>query len=129
MPLASPFGRDAQALAAETDRANGLPHKSALLAGVLSALLPGAGYFYLGEPGTGLAALSWNGLFGVGIGDAAVHHLWGITAVLSVFEAMWYGGAIFGSVSGAHKYDRDAWQNYVDGLDAQYDRKGAALGP
>jgi hypothetical protein len=91
------------------------------VAGLMSAVVPGAGYLYLGQPGIAAAAFAWNGLFGVGVADAAIHHLWGVTAVLAVFETMWYGGAIFGSVSGAHKYNRDAWLNYIDGLKASHD--------
>ena len=119
-PLAA-TARDLLPVIAEADQ---LPHRSPLLAGLLSVLVPGAGYFYLGEPGTGLAALGWNGLFGFGVYDAAVHKLYGVTAVLTVFEAMWYGGAIFGSVSGAHKFNRDAWLNYTDELKARFDWKG-----
>ncbi len=127
---ASPdWGREARALASEAEGAKRLPHRSPLLAGLLSAVLPGAGYFYLGEPGTGLAAIAWNGLFGFGVYDAAAHRLWGIASVLGVLEAMWYGGAIFGSVSGAHKFDRDAWRNYTDGLEEEHDWRSATVGP
>ena len=115
------FGLKARQAFADVRDESALPHRSPALAGVLSAVVPGAGYLYLGQPGIAAAAFAWNGLFGVGVADAAIHHLWGVTAVLAVFEAMWYGGAIFGSVSGAHKYNRDAWLNYVDGLKASHD--------
>ncbi len=123
------FGPQARSLAAETVRARDLPRRSPALAGILSAVVPGSGYFYLGQPTTALAALAWNGLFGSGVYDAARHQLWGVTAVIAAFEAMWYGGAIFGSVSGAYKFNRDAWLEYVQDLKSRYDWKGENLSP
>ncbi len=118
------FGAEARRLEGEAARADRLPHRSPVVAGLLSAAVPGAGYFYLGQPGIALAAAAWNGLFGFGVYDAARHQIWGLTAVVAVFTAMWYGGAIFGSVSGAHKFNRDAWSNYVDDLKSRYDWTG-----
>jgi tetratricopeptide (TPR) repeat protein len=98
-----------------------LPRKSPLLAGALSALLPGLGHLYLGLPGIGLAALAWNALFVFATWDALHHHLWGVGASLGFLEGLWYGGAIFGAVSGAEKYNRDAQLNYLDALRTRYD--------
>lgn len=118
------FGLKARGVIPQLSDEASLPHRSPALAGLLSAVVPGAGYIYLGQPSIAAAAFAWNGLFGAGVYDAASHHLWGVTAVLAVFEAMWYGGAIFGSVSGAQKFNRDAWLNYVDALKTSHDWKG-----
>ncbi|MBS2032871.1 MAG: tetratricopeptide repeat protein [Deltaproteobacteria bacterium] len=98
-----------------------LPHKSPLLAGALSALVPGLGHLYLGLPGIALAAFAWNALFIFATYDAMHHHLWGVGSVLAGLELLWYGGAVVGAVSGAEKYNRDAQVNYLDALRGKYD--------
>lgn len=98
-----------------------LPTKSPVLAGALSAVIPGLGHLYLGMPGIALAAFAWNALFIAATYDAFHHHLWGVGAVLVGLDTLWYGGAIFGAVSGAEKYNRDAQLNDLDALRSRYD--------
>ncbi|MBI5496301.1 MAG: hypothetical protein HY904_14865 [Deltaproteobacteria bacterium] len=97
-----------------------LPQKSPLLAFFLS-LLPGLGHFYLGQWAVGLTALLWNGLFIVGAVDAWVQRSWGVAIILTLLELTFYGGSIFGSVSGAFKYNRDQELNWRDSVRAQYE--------
>jgi tetratricopeptide (TPR) repeat protein len=114
LPYAHQLAEDAQAHAH-------LPSKSPVLAGVLSALLPGLGHVYLGQPAIGAAAFGWNALFGFATYDALHHKLWGVGAVLGGLELLWYGGAVFGAISGAFKYNRDAELNHLDELKHKYD--------
>jgi tetratricopeptide (TPR) repeat protein len=95
-------------------------HRSPALAGVLSAIVPGAGHAYVGDVGLGLTALAWNGLFAWGLYQTVDARLWGLTAVVGVFEALFYGGAITGSVAAAHKFNRDARLNQLDDLRRRY---------
>lgn len=106
-----------------------LPHKSPLLAGALSALVPGLGHLYLGLPGIALAALGWNALFLFATWDALHHRLWGVGASLGFLEGLWYGGAIFGAVSGAEKYNRDAQLDDLERLRSQYEVAPASWPP
>lgn len=108
-------------LANQAEKALDLPSKSAVLAGILNALLPGLGHVYLGQPFIGLAAFAWNALFIVATVDAFRNKQWGTGAVLGGLELLWYGGAIFGAISGAEKYNRDAELNHIDELKRRYD--------
>jgi hypothetical protein len=92
-----------------------LPTKSPALAGALG-LVPGLGHLYLGEPGTALSALAWNGVFAWALVDALRAEQWSLAVVLGMFEAMWYGGSIVGAVSGAHRYNHDARVNALEDL-------------
>jgi TM2 domain-containing membrane protein YozV len=70
--------------------------KSVSNAQTFNALLPGAGYFYVGQPQAGITALLLNGLF-----IAATYqffHRGDIAAgiVFASFEAGWYFGGIYG---------------------------------
>lgn len=114
-------GRLAPALADELARRDELvAHRSPTLAGILSAVLPGAGHAYVGDLGLGLTALAWNGLFAWGLYETIDAELWGLTAVLGVLEALFYGGTVTGSVAAAHKFNRDARLNHLDDLRRRY---------
>lgn len=112
---------DARTLADAARGYANTPRKSPLLAGALSAVVPGLGHLYLGMPGIALAAFAWNALFIAATYDAFHHHLYGVGAVLTGLDLLWYGGAVFGAVSGAEKYNRDAQLNYLDDLRSRYD--------
>ncbi|MFZ5470597.1 MAG: tetratricopeptide repeat protein [Myxococcota bacterium] len=106
----------------------GVPTKSPLLAGLFS-LVPGGGHLYLGQPLIGLAALTWNGLFGFATFDAARRGDLGVALVLGVLEALWYFGTLFGAVSGAYKYNRDARLNALEDLRARFDDRPESWPP
>ncbi len=100
------------------DLAEDLPSKSPLAAGLLS-VVPGLGHFYLEQYSVGLTALAWNGLFGYAAYEAFRHRRWGVGALLATLELLWYSGTVYGAVSGAERYNRDAVLNYLDGLDEE----------
>ena len=106
----------AMLLISRLDAVDDLPSKSPLAAGLLS-VVPGLGHFYLEEYSVGLTALAWNGLFGYATYEAFRHRRYGIGALLATLELMWYSGTIYGAVSGAERYNRDAVLNYLDDLD------------
>ncbi len=75
--------------------------KSPALAGLLSTLLPGAGYFYCGEFKEGTSALVVNGLLAWGIYSLFDNNNTGSGILLSSVSAIFYFGNIIGSVNSA----------------------------
>ncbi|MFU8802831.1 MAG: hypothetical protein ACNA8W_03380 [Bradymonadaceae bacterium] len=100
---------------AELVRGIPIPRKSPALAGTLS-IVPGFGHFYLGEYGTGVLAMVWNGVFIYAIVDSILSRNYGQAALIGLIESIWYGGTIFGAISGAHRYNRDAKRIVESGL-------------
>jgi len=103
-------------LAARTQKFSNLPSKSPVLAGLLS-LVPGLGHAYLGEYSIALTAFMWNGLFGFAAYDAFSRGYYGLGTLAATLELLWYSGTIYGAVSGAERYNRDARMNFLDDLD------------
>jgi TolA-binding protein/TM2 domain-containing membrane protein YozV len=83
-----------------------LPQKSEVLAGILSAILPGAGYVYAGRYGDGLTSFLINGLFIAGT-VTAVNNDWLPAAGISGGVGLpFYLGNIYGSANAAKKWNR-----------------------
>lgn len=110
----------AKALLKALRQRESLPQKSPIIAFVLS-LVPGLGHFYLGQWAVGLTAALWNGLFTLGALDAWIQRSWGVAIILTILELTFYGGNIFGAVSGAFKYNRDQELNWRDAVRTQYE--------
>jgi len=100
----------------EVERAEEIPHKSPVVAGLLS-IVPGLGHFYMEDYAVAITALTWNGLFGFATYDAFRRSSYGVGAVLAALELFWYSGTIYGAVAEAHRYNRDARKNYIERLD------------
>jgi len=114
-PALAPLARD---VARTATRLAAAPRKSPALAGALSAVVPGLGHAYLGEPGTALTALAVNAVFAWATVDALRDRRYGLGAAALAIESLWYGGAIFGAVAGAHRYNRDARALPLEELEA-----------
>ena len=116
----SPLFPSARALTDAAREAETLPRKSAALAGLMSALIPGTGHFYTGRWRDGTMALLLNGGFlaagleAVGAGNEAA------AGLLFFFEAAWYSGSIYGAVNAAHKDNRDTEDRWLQGLELQH---------
>ncbi len=116
----SVYGPFADDLARELSAGVTIPRKSPVVAGFLSALLPGAGQFYTQRPTEGATSFLLNGtfiwatveLFNRGSEVAGV--------LLGFFETGWYSGGIFGAVNDAHKFNRKAQKDFVEGLQNRY---------
>ncbi len=91
------------------------PYKSSLLAGLMSAIIPGSGKIYLGEIGDGITALLANSLLAFLSYDNFKHNHdfrgW-LFAGLGFF---FYSGNIYGSVAAAQIYNAR--------IDYEYDSK------
>jgi TM2 domain-containing membrane protein YozV len=96
----SPLSKFTQTLRREKKRFEG-PERSPLAAGMLSTVVPGAGYLYAGRPATALASLIVNGLFFWTTYDffAGKHYAAATTSL--VLGAGFYMGNIRGSIRAA----------------------------
>lgn len=77
--------------------------KSPLLAGALSAVLPGAGQLYVGRRRDAVMAFALNGLLIAGIVSAFHNDEPVAGSALAIIETAWYSGNVYGAVNGAHK--------------------------
>ncbi len=118
LPAGHALAERALWLADEALRIPAIPKKSPALAGVLS-LVPGLGHLYLGEAGTGLLALSVNGLFGFAAADTFRGGHIGAGTLLAAIALFLYSGTIYGAVESAHRFNRDAEQNFLDELERE----------
>lgn len=92
------------------------PYKSHVLAGILSAVIPGSGKMYVGEWGDGVTALLVTGLFAFLAYDnfKANHNTraWIFTGLGSFF----YAGNIYGSIASAQIFNARIDFEFKDGL-------------
>jgi tetratricopeptide (TPR) repeat protein len=120
LPPESPLHDQGKALAEGARDYPGIPRKSPSLAGGLSAVLPGAGQLYIERPGDAAVSFLLNGAF-IWAAAEAFHNDNDVTgAILLFFESGWYLGNIYNAVSGAHKFNRRAEQQFLDGLKGRY---------
>jgi outer membrane protein assembly factor BamD (BamD/ComL family) len=91
--------------AVQLDRYQGLPEKSPELAGFLSAILPGAGYFYAEHYGDGITAFLINGLFIAGTVAAINQENYAVAGIVGGIGVPFYLGNIYGSANAAKKWN------------------------
>lgn len=87
------------------DRNLNPPHKSALLAGTMSAILPGSGQFYAGRYGDAFTSLLLNGLFIAGTVVAAQNENYALAGVTGLIGLPFYIGNIYGGANAATKWN------------------------
>jgi hypothetical protein len=105
------------------DRIQEVPQKSPGMAGVLAAVLPGAGHLYCERYRDAAIAFLLNGAFIWGIVESFEHDNYVVGGILTFFELGWYSGNIYSAVASAHKYNRKMKQEYIDHLE-----RGLSLG-
>jgi hypothetical protein len=81
------------------------PWKSPALAGVLAAVIPGAGHLYCERPGDGALAFVVTGAFAWATVEAFQQDHEGLGIGLGFVTLAFYGGNIFSAVNVAHKYN------------------------
>lgn len=120
LPEDHPRKEDAQKLTAELRTPPRLSHRSPLLAGILSGVLPGAGQGYVGRWRDAISALLMNALWA----SAAViawQQGWDAAAiVVGTGEVFWYAGNIYGAVTAAHRYNNLQERFYYEDLEDRY---------
>ena len=83
-----------------------LPEKSEVLAGSLSAILPGAGYAYAGDWATGAMSLAVNGAFIAATWTALAQGLEAVGILAGGVGLPFYIGNIYGSALAARKWNQ-----------------------
>lgn len=81
--------------------------KSPLRAGLLAAVLPGAGHAYVGRWSDAATSLVLNAVFGFASYEAFHRRLYLVGGLAGFAGLTWYAGNVYGAVSHAHKYNRD----------------------
>lgn len=87
--------------------------KSPKLAGILSAMLPGSGYFYVGQLQTAITGLLLNALFIFAIIAFFKRRLIALGILFLSFEIGWYGGGIYGASGQAVYYNQRVFEEVV----------------
>lgn len=114
---ARPANERAITFAREMQSVEALPRKSPLLAGSLSAVLPGAGQLYTHRPRDAGVSFLLNGSL-IALAAIAFHNDEPVAGgILSLVELTWYSGNIYGAVNGAHKFNRSQRQRFLEKLD------------
>ncbi len=88
-------------------------------AGILAAVLPGAGHLYSERYRDAAIAFVLNAAFIWGMVEAFEHENYVVGGILTFFELGWYSGNIYSAVSGAHKYNRNKKKEYLDLLEKE----------
>jgi TM2 domain-containing membrane protein YozV len=105
-----------------------LPEKSELLAGILSAILPGSGYVYAGRYGDGLTAFLLNGLFIAGTVTAVQNGWYPAAGLTGGIGLPFYLGNIYGSANAARRWNiavrREVRGRVAAALDPVIDARG-----
>lgn len=84
--------------------------KSRSTAQLLNAFVPGAGYFYLGQPQSGVTAMLLNGLFIWAAYHFYHHGNYPAGAIFTSFELGWYIGGIVGAGLEARYYNERIYE-------------------
>jgi len=111
----------AQGLTVDLEKGNHLSGKSPLVAGVLSAIIPGSGQMYAGRFYDGMVSFVLNASFlylsaeGFRTGNNSTGLFFG------VIELGWYSSNIYGAVNAANKYNKEIKAEFVKGLKKKYE--------
>jgi TolA-binding protein len=101
-----------------------LRYKSPQKAGLLSAIMPGAGQLYCERKRDGLTSFLLNGMFIWGAVESFKKKNESVGTLLLLFELGWYGGNIYSGINNAHRYNLNINERYAQGL---RDRYGMAI--
>ncbi len=97
------------------EKAGQIERLSPGLAGTL-AIIPGAGYLYCRRYQDALIAFLVNGGLIYAAYEAFDNDLVALGSLITFVEIGFYSGNIYGSVSGAHKYNHDRQRAFIDRL-------------
>ena len=112
----SPLYANAQELAIKSFDGENLPYKDPSTAGVLAAVLPGAGHVYCDRYKDGIVAFLLNGLFIWAAIEAFHNDQEVLGGILTFLEVGWYSGNIYSAVNCSHKYNRALKDDYLKSL-------------
>lgn len=110
------FHRAAFALKGLREGKEVLPKREPLLAGALSALLPGAGHLYVGKPWEAITSFLLNGLFTLGALYSAREGCLISAGIFSFFELGWYLGGVESAAEGARTFNEEHERKWLKEL-------------
>jgi len=110
----SPYRAAAVNFSRSLQNSSKLPEKKPVMAGILSAIIPGSGYIYCNRIGTGISALVINGLLIWTVSDAIKREQYGLATTAGFFGIGWYVGNIKGSVDAANGYNTRIRNEFID---------------
>jgi len=90
-----------------------IPQKSPALAGILAAVVPGAGHLYVERPRDALVAFLLNGAFIFAAIELFEDDNYVAGGVVTFFELGWYTGNIYSAISSSHKYNKRAKDEFI----------------
>lgn len=99
----------------DLEHADDVHHKSPGVAGAL-AILPGGGYLYCNRPRDAMISFLLNAGLIYAAYEAFDNEMYALGGVITFVEIGFYSGSIYGSISSAHKYNRDQNRKFVDRL-------------
>ncbi len=111
----------AKKASAEIVKGVDIDKKNPVTAGILAAVLPGAGHLYVGRKQDAIVSFVLNSAFIWGIVEAFKGEKYVVGGVLCFFEFGWYGGNINGAVNGAYKYNDGERKNFQDSFFKNFD--------
>jgi hypothetical protein len=91
-----------------------LPAKSPVFSGALSAVIPGAGYFYCRRISTAVVSFVINSVLAWSLYDAFSKKQYGIAAACFFFGSGWYTGNIIGSANAARRYNSYMYNSAIN---------------
>ncbi|MFM1961207.1 MAG: hypothetical protein RLZZ172_52 [Bacteroidota bacterium] len=91
-----------------------LNKKSPLIAGIASALIPGAGYAYAGHKLTGLSSFIFNGLFAFATYSSFKTRNVGMGVLTGLFGCAFYISNIQGSVKSSKRYNEVQYKRIIE---------------
>ena len=127
------YQKPSQELAGALKQLPHLPRKSPLMAGVLAAVIPGAGHFYMGKKKQAIFSFITNALLFYGAYEAFASEIYAVGGLVSFFSLNYYSGNIFGALNSAHKFNKNVREEYLEGFRRKYNLsinlKGGKEGP
>jgi tetratricopeptide (TPR) repeat protein len=127
------YQKPSQELAGALTHLPNLPRKSPLVAGLLAAVIPGAGHFYMGKKKQAVFSFITNALLFYGAYEAFASEIYAVGGLVSFFSLNYYSGNIFGALNSAHKFNKKAREEYLEGFRRKYNLsihlKGRKEGP
>lgn len=106
--------------AADVEEWRRLPRKSPLLAGTLSAILPGAGQAYVGHWSDALLAFGLNAAFFWGTYEAFERDEAVLGGFLLALDATWYFGNVYNAANGARRFNQSGQKRFFENLEVRY---------
>jgi tetratricopeptide (TPR) repeat protein len=99
----------------ELDKAEAIKEKSPGLAGMLS-IIPGAGFLYCKRPYDALTSFLFNTALILAAYESFDNGNSALGGVISFVEAGFFAGNIYGSITSAHKYNKNASLDFINHL-------------